>query len=826
MQSSSIDKIRKFLKLETERGFDNKAVLGGLNKVVPAWEIEARNQKVEGNLIQEVVSRLGGYQLLDASARQETINYLMDLFLEYQPESVEPQVEVTEDHPKEQTSHPVVQNNNTSRNPKMRPNDSRTDTRPAQRGGPNSVGLDAPLTVLSGIGQGFAQKLANLDLNTLGDLLYYFPRRYDDYSRLKPINRLEYGEEITVIGTIQSIIKRPIKGGAMQVIEAVLTDGTGFLRLSWFNQPWIMDQLKEKSQVVVSGKIDLYLGRLLINSPEWEYLEKEQLHTNRIVPVYGLTAHLTQRWLRRIMYQTVNFWAPRISDFLPQETQKSASLIDLSAALHQIHFPDSDKRLKDAQDRLAFDEIFLLQLGVLNQKRTWNSVLTDPIEISDEWLQQYYDILPFTLTEAQKKAILEIRNDLKEGRPMNRLLQGDVGSGKTAVAAAAVAMMISSGAQAAFMAPTGILAEQHYQNLKKLFSSEQSLIPADSIRLLVGSTSEADRIEILGGLKDGSIKLLIGTHALIEGPVVFNNLRLAVVDEQHRFGVEQRSILRSKGNNPHLLVMTATPIPRSLALTVYGDLELSVMDEMPVGRLPVETHVLPPVERERAYELIRLQVKSGRQAFIIYPLIEKGERDEAKAAVDEHKKLQSEIFPHLQIGLLHGKMRPDDKDNVMARFKAGEYHVLVSTSVVEVGVDVPNASVMLIEGANRFGLAQLHQFRGRVGRGSDKSYCLLIPETENAVENERLAAMAETNDGFILAERDLQQRGPGDFLGTRQSGYVELKMANLMDIRLIEKARNEAKKIFDFDPELNDPAHSGLKTTFNRFWAATKGDIS
>jgi len=825
MQSISIDKIRKFLKLEAERAYDNKAVLGGLNKVVPAWETEARNQRVDANLIQEVVSRLGGYHLLDTPAREETIRYLLELFLEYQPEAVEVPLEENLE-PRRERTNPVPQNQNTiSRSPRIHPQEQKMD-KPNQRGGQTPVGLDAPLTVLSGIGQGFAQKLANLELNTLGNLLYYFPRRYDDYSRLKPINRLEYGEEITVIGTVQSIQKRPIKGGSMHVVEAVLTDGTGFLRLSWFNQPWIMDQLKEKSQVVVSGKIDLYLGRLYISSPEWEYLEKEQLHTNRIVPVYGLTAHITQRWLRRIMYQTVSFWAPRITDFLPEATKMSANVIDLQTALQQVHFPDSEKRLKDAQDRLAFDEIFLLQLGVLTQKRTWNAVVTDPISISDEMLEQYYAILPFTLTEAQKKAILEIRSDLKDGRPMNRLLQGDVGSGKTAVAAAAIAMIISTGAQAAFMAPTGILADQHYQSLTSLFSAENSPVSPDSIRLLVGSTSEKDRGEILAGLKDGSIKLLIGTHALIEEPVIFNDLRLAVVDEQHRFGVDQRSALRKKGHDPHLFVMTATPIPRSLALTVYGDLELSVMDELPAGRQPVETHVLSPLERERAYELIRLQVEAGRQAFVIYPLIEKGENDETKAAVDEHKKLNDDIFPNFEIGLLHGKMKPDDKDAVMAKFKNGQYQVLVSTSVVEVGVDVPNASVMLIEGANRFGLAQLHQFRGRVGRGSEKSYCLLIPETENSVENERLAVMTETNDGFVLAERDLQQRGPGDFLGTRQSGFVELKMANLMDVRLIEKARNEAKKIFEIDPEMTLAEHETLKTTFNLFWANTKGEIS
>lgn len=829
VQISAIDKIRKFLKLESDRGFDNKAVLGGLNRVIPSWEAEARSQRIDINLIQEVVSRLNNYHLLDIQARQEIIRYLLDLFIEYQPESAEtpPVLEQNDDRVPHRPANVDRIKKQTEVSSGPRQTDSfKGSHRPVNNQKQSTPGLDAPLTVISGIGPGFAQKLTNLELNTLGDLLYNFPRRYDDYSRLKPINRLEYGEEITVIGTVQSIQKRAIKGGTMQVVEAVLTDGTGFLRLSWFNQPWIIEQLKEKAHVVVSGKIDLYLGRLYMNSPEWEYLDKEQLHTNRIVPVYRLTAHITQRWLRRIMHQTVHFWAPRMPDFLSSKTKESASLVNLSNALEQIHFPESDKSLKDAQYRLAFDEIFLLQLGVLGQKRTWDSVTTQPISIPDDWQQQFESLMPFVLTNAQKQAIQDIQGDLKSEHPMNRLLQGDVGSGKTAVAAAAIAMVISQGSQAALMAPTSILAEQHYQNIKNLFAQANPFTSADSIRLLVGNTSENDRNEILTGLKEGNISLLIGTHALIEDPVIFKDLRLTIIDEQHRFGVAQRSALRNKGQNPHLLVMTATPIPRSLALTVYGDLELSLMDEMPAGRQPVETHVVSPVSRERAYELVRTQVKNGRQAFIIYPLIEKGEREETKAAVDEHKKIQNDIFPDLQIGLLHGRMKADDKDQVMEKFKDGSYQILVSTSVVEVGVDVPNATVMMIEGANRFGLAQLHQFRGRVGRGSEKSFCLLIPETENSLENERLSAMVETNDGFILAEKDLQQRGPGDFLGTRQSGYGELKMANLMDVRLIEKARLEARKVFDEDPDFSQPENSALKLMVDRFWSFGKGDIS
>ena len=344
--------------------------------------------------------------------------------------------------------------------------------------------------------------------------------------------------------------------------------------------------------------------------------------------------------------------------------------------------------------------------------------------------------------------------------------------------------------------------------------------------MLVGDTPEAEKAEIRTGLADGSIKLVIGTHALIEDPVTFQNLQFVVVDEQHRFGVAQRAILRSKGDNPHLLVMTATPIPRSLALTVYGDLDLTVMDEMPVGRLPIETHVLAPRERERAYQLIRSQIQLGRQAFIIYPLVEQGENEETKAAVEEHARLQKEVFPHYKLGLLHGRMKPDEKDKVMSAFRDGEFNILVSTSVVEVGVDMPNATVMLIEGANRFGLSQLHQFRGRVGRGAAQSFCLLIPENEDAVENERLAVMAETNDGFVLAERDLEQRGPGDFLGTRQSGFADLKMANLTDVRLIEKARQQALLLFEEDPELSSPEHAALAQTFKRFWNSGRGDVS
>ncbi len=533
------------------------------------------------------------------------------------------------------------------------------------------------------------------------------------------------------------------------------------------------------------------------------------------------------------MNQVVSFWAPRIVDPLPIEIRKQESLLGLPQALIQIHFPDSTEELKRARYRIAFDEIFLLQLGVLQQKKTWQERTADVFEYDDQWWDEKILRLPFKLTDAQRNAMQDVQLDLVSGHPMNRLIQGDVGSGKTVIAAMAALAVAQHGAQSALMAPTSILAEQHYQSLVELLSKQISPEGhadqdnnVETIRLLLGSTPESEKRDIRAGLADGSIKIVIGTHALIEDPVQFLNLQLAIVDEQHRFGVEQRARLRSKGTNPHLMVLTATPIPRSLALTIYGDLDLSVIDELPPGRQIVDTYVITPLERERVYTLIRTQIEQGRQAFVIYPLVEESDKSISKAAVEEHKYLQEDVFPEFEIGLLHGRLPANEKEMVMTRFRNGDYQILVSTSVVEVGVDVSNATVMLIEGAHRFGLAQLHQFRGRVGRGSDKSYCLLIPNSEEAIENERLKVMVETNDGFILAEYDLEQRGPGQFLGTRQSGYTDLKLANLTDVKLISQARRSAQSLFEIDPDLALPENQLLAEAFQHAWSESKGDIS
>ncbi|MDL1909319.1 ATP-dependent DNA helicase RecG [Chloroflexi bacterium CFX6] len=835
----SLDKLRKFFRLEHENGYSNSAIIGGLAKMLDFWEGEARADGIQEEVIQAVVQRLRSYDGLSPQSRADALKGLWKRIGETYPEARQKPQQKPRPQPQ---SQPPIQPPPDSRNPeptrqppsipaggyKSRP--PRSESVAGARTSATPAALDAKLTVLQGVGPRHAETLARLGMHTLGDMLYYFPRRYDDYSQLKPIKNLFYGEQVTVIGTIQSVHTRPIRGGKASIIETVISDGTGAIRLTYFNQPWLANRFKVGDAISVSGKVDQYLGRLVMNNPDWEPVEVENLHTNRIVPIYSLTERVTQKWLRNLMKQVVTYWAPAVADALPGDVRNAANVTPLGEALLQVHFPDSQEKLKAARERLAFDEIFYLQMGVLRQRRDWLSVDGRRFSIPDERLDTLKKSLPFTLTSAQERALADIRRDLDSGKPMNRLLQGDVGSGKTVVAALAAAIITSNGAppaetsQAAILAPTAILAEQHYRNFTNLL---KGLLKPEEIRLLTGDTPDSEKEEIRAGLANNTIKIVIGTHAVIEQPVQFADLQLAVIDEQHRFGVEQRAELRSKGTNPHLLVMTATPIPRSLALTLYGDLDISVMDEMPAGRIPINTYVLRPQERERAFTLLRGQIKDGKQAFIIYPLIEESEKIEARAAVDDYETLSKEVFPDLRLGLLHGKMRPAEKDEVMLKFRDKQYDILVSTTVVEVGVDVPNATVMLIEGADRFGLAQLHQLRGRVGRGADQSYCLLIPTHEDATENERLQALAESNDGFFLAEKDLQIRGPGEFLGTRQAGFTSsLRMASITDVKLIEKARAQAQAVFEKDADLSQPEHALLAEALRRFWGEGKGDVS
>jgi ATP-dependent DNA helicase RecG len=831
----SIEKLQKFFKLESDRNYDNKAVMGGLQSMLEGWQLEARADDVPEELIQAVIVRLRDYHRLSETSRKETLHGIWARVLKEtgSEEVIKPLAnETTAEHDVPTQQHQLenedIQENTSQSKAESAPEDqtkSQKSDRMVAFEGP-SAALNASIKVLPRVGDQKAKTLNRLGIFTLGDMLYYFPRRYDDYSQLTPIRQLQYNQMTTVIGTVQSVSSRKIRSGRSTLVEAVVSDGSGALRVTWFNQPWITNKLRRGMQIVLSGKVEQYLGRLTINSPELDTVERKNLHTNRIVPIYPLTAKITQRWLRNQMDHVVNYWAPRVQDPLPETVLDSVDLISLSEALRQAHFPDSQDALHAARYRLAFDEIFLLQLGVIRQKQAWQDRHGRVFELPEEWLENQLNLLPFKLTQAQQQVLGEVRNDLASGRPMNRLIQGDVGSGKTVIAAIAAAIVTHADAQVAVMAPTSILAEQHYQNFSEMLTGEGHDLLPEQVRLMIGATSESEKNEIRSGLQSGTIKIVVGTHALIEDPVNFKDLELVIIDEQHRFGVNQRASLRAKGSNPHLMVMTATPIPRSLALSIYGDLDLSIIDELPPGRQVVETHVLTPLERERAYRLIQAQIESGHQAFIIYPLVEESDKSDEKAAVEEQAHLKNDIFPDFKVGLLHGRLRPAEKEEVMTQFRNGDFQILVSTSVVEVGVDIPNATVMLIEGAHRFGLAQLHQLRGRVGRGSAKSYCLLIPLSDEAVDNERLRAMEETNDGFVLAERDLEQRGPGDFLGMRQSGFSELKMAKLTDVKLIEKARREAISLFERDPVLEQPEHQLIKEALERFWQPEDGDIS
>ncbi len=848
----ALKKLTKYLRLEADRGYDNRAVVGGLQRMLDPWEAEARKTDLPEKIIEVVITHLQDYSHLTPNSRQETLKDLWsslgaelpNLSIHDAPALVKPNAltkEIAES--KDRASSTLVAAeaqpiSETTGIEAQKPPSQLPSThlpQPETIRAPKSdqlaepkeppAALEAPLTTIAGIGPKSAKTLRKLNLETLGDLLWHLPRRYDDYSQLKTINRLWYGEEVTVIGTVEDVQVRTVRSGRMKLVEAVISDGTGALRVTWFNQPWINDRLRPGRPIVLSGKVDQYLGRLTMNNPEWEALERKQLHTNRIVPVYPLTSGVTSKWLRRVIHSVVTRLAPRVPDPLPKSVQDSADLLPLNIALQQIHFPDNWERLRLAQHRLAFDEMFLLQLGVLRQKSEWGQLSCPSLTIDDTWITHFTESLPYELTNSQQAAFRDVREDLAAPHPMNRLLQGDVGSGKTVIAAAAIGLAAANNAQSAVMAPTSILAEQHYQTMLDLLPPATG-IPAEAIQLLIGATPEAEKQVIREGLANGRIQVVLGTHALLEDPITFVNLGFVVIDEQHRFGVEQRATLRNKGKNPNLLVMTATPIPRSLALTIYGDLDLTVIDEMPPGRIPIETRVLRPIERSRAHSFITGQLEAGHQAFIIYPLVEGSEKIQAKAAVDEHQHLQEKVFVGYKVGLLHGRMRPDEKETTMASFRAGEYEVIVSTSVLEVGVDIPNATVMLIEGANRFGLTQLHQFRGRVGRGEHKSYCLLIPDSEDEADNQRLSAMESTNDGFELAELDLSQRGPGDFLGTRQSGFAELRTARLTDIHLIEKARREAVRFFNADPTLTQSEHALLSKEMSRFWTIGKGEIS
>ena len=837
---SALETLVKILKLEQDTLYKNTAVIGGLESFADNWAREARQQAKRPEhhqLIDELVVRMREYpHLEDAEARHEAIAYMVGRImgripappdLPPSPHAAEPASAPSQpDQPPAdssqqdmdnealfdeddytledmmQTAEPAIKSLPTTppprraRRPKLSPDELADQLRALQQ----------PVTVLHKVGDKMADKLRRLGIETVSDMLFTFPRRYDDYTRMRTLNRLKPGETVTVIAMVRSLEKKVARGNRKYLLVTV-DDGTSTMQVAFFGQLWLQRQFKRGSQVVLSGTTELFRGQIMMTNPEWEMLERDNLHTGRIVPVYPLTKGLAARTMRRLMRQVLEDFKGRIPDYMPESVLDRTGLVDLDWALEQVHFPDSFDTLAHAQTRLSFDELFLFQMGMLGSRRDWQSVPGQPLHVSNDWLDRFLAALPYPLTSAQQRALQDIRADLARDVPMNRLLQGDVGSGKTVVATIAMAIAVQQGKQAALMAPTSILAEQHFHSIGAMLRQAPGCDHVQ-VRLLTGNTPDAERDEILRGLAEGWIHVVIGTHALIQEGVAFHDLAVAVIDEQHRFGVEQRGALRGKGTNPHILVMTATPIPRTLALTLYADLDLSIIDEMPPGRTPVETRVLTIAERERVYSFIRSQIEKGRQAFIIYPLVEASEKiSDLGAAVDDYERLKNQVFPKQRVGLLHGRMTPAEKEEIMAAFAKGEIDILVSTSVVEVGIDVPNASVMLIENAERFGLAQLHQFRGRVGRGPHKSYCLLIAGATAHETNERLMAMEETTDGFQLAEIDWQLRGPGDLLGVRQSGLAQFRLAELMNPRLVELAQREARTVYAEDPYLAQPEH-------------------
>ncbi len=826
---TAFQKLEKILKLEESQGYRDRAVIGGFAKFARIWQSEAQADAQNAEQQQaagEIADLLAAYGEADVERRAQTVQDIL-YRLQAGPE-----------HEDEQRWPPPVKPGSTQ-NKVAEP----APQAAAQPLGPAWVapaitpperpatGLDAPVTTLPGVSTAYATRLEKLGISTVGDLLHHYPHRYDDYTALKSISQLQFGEEVTVVGTIWETRTRSTRSGSA-LITSVIADASGTIEAVWFNQPYLVKQLRAGRRIVLSGKVDEHLGRLRLQSPAWEPLEKELIHTGRLVPVYPLTRGITSRWLRKLIKRVVDHWAARLQDHLPESLRARAGLMDLGKALRQIHFPDSHDAAVEARRRLSFDEFFFIQLGMLHRRQQWQRQAAEPLPTNDVLLSSFLASLPFQLTDAQQRSLEQVLADMARPEPMSRLLQGDVGSGKTVVATAAALMAVAQGKQVALMAPTEILAEQHHRTVLDLLAAmgESGLGRPVSVELLTGSVSRPERSRVYGSLASGQIDIVVGTQALIQRHLTFHDLALVIVDEQHRFGVLQRGTLRSKGDSPHMLVMSATPIPRSLALTLYGDLEISVIDQLPPGRQPIVTRWLLPRERERAYTFVLTQVQKGCQSFVLYPLIQESDKIEARAAVEEYERLQQEVFPQLHLGLLHGRMKSREKDEVMKRFRAGEIDVLVSTSVIEVGIDVPNATVMLIEGADRFGLAQLHQFRGRVGRGEHQSYCLLLsdraspddPDTKQTWE--RLKAIEATQDGFVLAEKDLELRGPGDFFGVRQSGLPALRLANLSNVQVLEEARAEALALFDQDPALEQPEHRPLAEQVARFWQE-KGEL-
>jgi len=688
--------------------------------------------------------------------------------------------------------------------------------------------LLTPIQYVKGVGPKLAKLFEKKGIRTVEDALYFLPRCYEDRRNLKKISELKTGRKETGFGEILLSGVAFYQNKRKRVFEAVVGDGSGVITLKWFagNERYLIDRFKKGRKLIFSGEVRWFRDQREIPHPDVEMvdedIEKDYLNFKRIVPIYSETEGLHQRTLRKLIKNILDGYANELSSPIPQEIVERQDLIDFSEAFRRVHFPPDGESMEvlnnhrsDGHRRIIFDEFFFLELGLALKKRGLTLETGIPFQTDGTLAQRLLDLLSFQLTRAQDKVWAEIREDLERPHPMNRLIQGDVGSGKTVVALLASLYVVECGYQAAIMAPTEVLVEQHYLNLHRWVEPL-----GVKVALLTSSIKGSEREDLYDRIRRGDIQLVIGTHAVIQEAVEFQRLGLAIIDEQHKFGVVQRGLLKKKGENPDVLVMTATPIPRTLAMTIYGDLDVSLIDEMPPGRMPVETKVFHESARGRVYRIVEEEVRKGRQAFIVYPLVEESEKLDLKDATRMAEHLQKDIFPEFRIGLLHGRMKSDEKEAIMMEFKEGKIQILVATTVIEVGIDIPNASVMVVEHAERFGLSQLHQLRGRIGRGRYPSKCILLAQYRSSEEARvRLRAMERTSDGFQIAEEDLNLRGPGEFFGIRQSGLPDFRVAHLVrDTPILIEARKEAFQLIQEDPELAHPSHAALKNILRKRW--------
>lgn len=671
------------------------------------------------------------------------------------------------------------------------------------------MNLNTPLEAALSTKPEYILSLKEMGLFTVGDLLQYFPRHYEDLSDVDSIAQAKEGEIITTRGYLHGIKQIPTKSKKVKIIKAMFYDRAGFeCEAVWFNQPYLLRTLPMDTEIIISGKIQYAYGKYTLQNPQVERPKEVKIQAAGMVPVYSEHDIITSKWLRTkvspLLYLTKEF-----EEVIPEEIREEEGLMKKAEAMAEIHFPTNQKTLEAARDRLGYEELFLLQLHAVKTKRAWqDSRFSDSniggMPLDPEFVKGFFSTLPYTPTNAQKITIYEILKDMEKPFPMMRLLEGDVGSGKTMVAMTAILQAVKNGYQVALMAPTEVLARQHLMSVSHFLEAYEAKFPQHksyNVQLLVGALKTAEKRQIIDAIANGQVDIAIGTHALIQEGITFERLGLVVIDEQHRFGVKQREVLVKQGS-PHVLNMTATPIPRTLALVAYGDQDLSVINEMPPGRMPIDTKIVPPEHRQSVYRFVETKLQKGEQVYVICPLIDESDTLEVKSVTQEFEHLMG-VFPTHKVGLLHGKLKPAEKEVIMQAFKANEIQILVSTSVIEVGIDVPNATIMLIEGAERFGLSQLHQFRGRVGRGRVQSYCFLYTNSSSEATYQRLKAMTDHTDGFMLAEIDLKLRGPGEVYGVRQSGIPDLKIANLMNGVLLDRVRKAAELIVEKDTDLN-----------------------